>query len=553
MMNPKVTIITQAYNEEQYIERCIQSVLEQTYPNFDLLLIDDGSQDRTGTIMDGYAEKDDRIRVIHNEENQLYAFWIKHLKELILGEFFVSLDADDWLELTFLEECIKTAKEDDADIVCTLSYFHYPDGQVERISQFQAREVLTREKVVERFQAFTCMETIWAKMVSTELILAADYTLVQKNIDTCSDYGLDAAILWACIEKAQRVSWLSEYLYHYNADHDITFHGYHRRLPYFVRSFPVNLEQEYQLLCHWGKADTKRVDIVFEEYLLKMNACIESCFSDSFFEDEQLERIARVFAADIGSVRPAILTQQCGTYAHILETASTVLDRVDDPGERKWLEVFLSNKEMRESVIFALLVIKYLQHWKRRLTAEKEGREHTISELETDRAEKDAHLVEYEKIIEDLTRARDEKEKALQEAVQTRDEEEAALQETIQARDEKEAALQEAVRARDEKEKALQEAILVRDEKEVVIQELIRVRDEKEAALQETVQARDEKERYIEELLREREAKDQVIAERERSIVELIQVRDEKDAELDRREALLEEYREQLEHENGGT
>ena len=65
--NPKISVIVPVYNVEQYLCRCVDSILAQTFPDFELLLIDDGSKDRSGEICDEYAQKDDRVRVFHKE------------------------------------------------------------------------------------------------------------------------------------------------------------------------------------------------------------------------------------------------------------------------------------------------------------------------------------------------------------------------------------------------------------------------------------------------------------------------------------------------------
>lgn len=66
-MNPKISVIVPVYNVEKYLRRCIDSILSQTFSDFELLLIDDGSKDRSGDICDEYAVKDKRIKVFHKE------------------------------------------------------------------------------------------------------------------------------------------------------------------------------------------------------------------------------------------------------------------------------------------------------------------------------------------------------------------------------------------------------------------------------------------------------------------------------------------------------
>ena len=92
---PKVSVIIPVYNVEQYLNRCIDSVLNQTYKDFEIILVDDGSTDKSGEICDVYAEKDSRITVIHKENGGLSDarnFGIDAAR----GDFLTFLDSDDY-------------------------------------------------------------------------------------------------------------------------------------------------------------------------------------------------------------------------------------------------------------------------------------------------------------------------------------------------------------------------------------------------------------------------------------------------------------------------
>lgn len=97
MNNPKISVIVPVYNVEKYLSRCIDSILAQTFTDFELLLIDDGSKDKSGNICDEYAKKDSRIRVFHKENGG-----VSSARNLGLdnaeGEWILFVDADDWIE-----------------------------------------------------------------------------------------------------------------------------------------------------------------------------------------------------------------------------------------------------------------------------------------------------------------------------------------------------------------------------------------------------------------------------------------------------------------------
>lgn len=97
MNKPKISVIVPVYNAEQYLHRCIDSILAQTFTDFELLLIDDGSKDNSGDICDGYAMKDERVRVFHKKKGG-----VSSARNLGLdnakGEWVSFVDADDYLD-----------------------------------------------------------------------------------------------------------------------------------------------------------------------------------------------------------------------------------------------------------------------------------------------------------------------------------------------------------------------------------------------------------------------------------------------------------------------
>ena len=99
-----VSVIIPVYKAEQYIHHCLDSMLAQTFKDFEIILIDDGSPDKSGEICDSYAAADNRIKVIRNEKNSGAAVSRNKALELAQGEFIAFLDSDDFFELNMLEE-----------------------------------------------------------------------------------------------------------------------------------------------------------------------------------------------------------------------------------------------------------------------------------------------------------------------------------------------------------------------------------------------------------------------------------------------------------------
>lgn len=111
-----ITIVIPAFNVGQYLESCLESILNQTYQNFEIILIDDGSTDNTSRICDTYSQRDTRIKVIHQSNAGVSAARMRGF-QVASGEYLISVDADDWIEHNMLEKMYKLAKAEKADLV----------------------------------------------------------------------------------------------------------------------------------------------------------------------------------------------------------------------------------------------------------------------------------------------------------------------------------------------------------------------------------------------------------------------------------------------------
>lgn len=127
--NIKISVIVPVYNTEHYLHCCIDSILSQTFIDFELLLIDDGSKDSSGRICDKYKRKDERIRVFHKDNGG-----VSSARNLGLdnakGEYITFLDSDDWIAPQMLDEVYKAAMVNEADMVFVDINYHYPGKDI---------------------------------------------------------------------------------------------------------------------------------------------------------------------------------------------------------------------------------------------------------------------------------------------------------------------------------------------------------------------------------------------------------------------------------------
>ena len=114
--DPKVSVILPCYNSEKYINQCLDSILSQTLPDFEVICVDDGSSDATLQILHGYAARDGRVKVLTQPNGGAGAARNNGLRQA-RGEYLSFLDADDFFEPTMLEEAVRTAEQYNADYV----------------------------------------------------------------------------------------------------------------------------------------------------------------------------------------------------------------------------------------------------------------------------------------------------------------------------------------------------------------------------------------------------------------------------------------------------
>ncbi len=118
MSNPLISIIVPVYNTEKYLPKCIESILAQTYTDYELILVDDGSSDRCPGICDEYADKNSRIRVIHKENGGQSSARNSGLS-IAKGKFVMFMDSDDYYAQDHaLQKLVQQQSEQDADLVC---------------------------------------------------------------------------------------------------------------------------------------------------------------------------------------------------------------------------------------------------------------------------------------------------------------------------------------------------------------------------------------------------------------------------------------------------
>lgn len=212
MSNPLISVIVPVYKAERYLPRCINSILNQSYKNFELILVDDGSPDNSGKICDDYALKDNRIKVIHKENGGVSSARNAGI-DVATGEYINFIDSDDWITLDSLEKLLATIKNNDAQI----SIGNWDRRR--RVVQETAFKNLLIDfnNKVEDFQedVFTLLNfsinAPWGKLYLTSII--KDNSIYFKND---IKYGEDTIFLFTYLKFCEKIATSTDIVYHYN-------------------------------------------------------------------------------------------------------------------------------------------------------------------------------------------------------------------------------------------------------------------------------------------------------------------------------------------------
>ncbi|MDQ0478172.1 glycosyltransferase [Chryseobacterium sp. MDT2-18] len=175
----KISVIIPVYNVEKYLSACIESIINQTYRNLEIILVDDGSTDCCPKICDDYAAKDSRIKVRHKENGGLSDARNVGI-EVATGEYIAFVDSDDLITLNFCEILLQTALQNRGGIVeCSFAKFENEfEINWEQLDSKSIDLVYQTEEALELLIKDTIKQTVWNKLYKKEII---DGVLFEKN------------------------------------------------------------------------------------------------------------------------------------------------------------------------------------------------------------------------------------------------------------------------------------------------------------------------------------------------------------------------------------
>lgn len=204
---PLISVILPVYKVEAYLDRCVASIVDQTYQNLEIILVDDGSPDRCGAMCDGWAQKDSRIKVIHKTNGGLSDARNAGVA-VASGELISFADSDDWLDVNALTQLYQGMEESGADISAGGILLEYEDGSAAcPMTMAGNYQFSTEEALMELIREERFLQPVWGKLYKTELIRDLPFMVGKCHEDTFWTYQ--------AVARAGKVAVAEKACYHY--------------------------------------------------------------------------------------------------------------------------------------------------------------------------------------------------------------------------------------------------------------------------------------------------------------------------------------------------
>lgn len=221
----KASIIVPVYNTEQYLDQCVNTLINQTYSNFEMILVDDGSKDECRLRCDYWSKQDERITVIHKVNGGLSSARNAGL-QASSGRFICFVDSDDWVDSQMLEKAVLFLEQNDADIVF-FPYLRESETKSKPVHFYNESRVFCGEEIKTKLvrklvgplgsavahpEQMDWCSTAWGKLYRTTCIEKNDNPFVDLSVIGTFEDGLFNI---GAFSKAKTVVYLDECLYHY--------------------------------------------------------------------------------------------------------------------------------------------------------------------------------------------------------------------------------------------------------------------------------------------------------------------------------------------------
>lgn len=274
-MNTKISVIMPVYKVERYLHRAVDSILAQTFKEYELILVDDGSPDRSGEICDKYAAVNPAIQVIHKENGGAPSARNVAMEQAG-GKYFFFMDSDDWCEPGMLEDLYRLAEENDAQLVVSGFYIDTYYSDTRHITQNQVyRKIAYADQQAFRDEAYRLFDrnllyTPWNKLYRADYIKARGIRFPATFWD---DFPFNLAVL----RDVERVVVTDRQYYHF-----IRARAESETAKYNPRMYEKREEEHrwmMELYAYWNIQDEGSKEMIARRYIERVVGCIENVTS----------------------------------------------------------------------------------------------------------------------------------------------------------------------------------------------------------------------------------------------------------------------------------
>lgn len=258
-MNAKISVIVPIYKVEKYLRKCINSILNQTYPYLEVILVNDGSPDGCGEICENYALQDDRVKVVHKENGGLSDARNNGLL-IATGEYISFIDSDDYIDQKFYEVLLNLILTNDADIAqCDFLKVSEAESSMDKVSNCNDREIITLNNYesLERLYNGNHERTVvvWNKLYKREVLEEIYFPVGKIHEDDFTTYKV--------LYNASKIVITSDKMYYYLQREDSIMGSQNNKE--FNPKTLVFLETYYnQIIFYKDKGLVKLSDVVTE-------------------------------------------------------------------------------------------------------------------------------------------------------------------------------------------------------------------------------------------------------------------------------------------------
>ncbi len=290
-----ISVIMPVYKVEKYVAKAIESILNQSFQSFEFIIVDDGTPDKSGEICEAYAQKDNRIKVIHQKNSGAPAARNKAMEQAC-GKYYYFMDSDDWAEPQMLQDMYEEAERTNAQLVITGFYIDTYYGENEKFTQLQTEcemEFKTQKDFREKAHLLfdkNLLYSPWNKLYSAKY-------MIENKLKFPNTWMDDFPFVLSFIRDVERVAFIPKAYYHFVRARAESETARYKKELYEKR------EEEHiwmkNLYKYWNLGDevnTAALEMIFRRYIERIVGCIENVTNpcSELTKKEQKNEIKRI-------------------------------------------------------------------------------------------------------------------------------------------------------------------------------------------------------------------------------------------------------------------